>query len=310
MRSGPFRSLLKWFVRLLLLLLLLLVAAALWNWDTIQRHFLGGVKVYEATPPELPANIKRPAILVFSKTNGYRHADSIEAANGLLSAQAKAAGWGYFQTENGAAFNPDILGRFDAVVFNNVSGDPFTTEQRTAFKNYVENGGGFVAIHASGGDFSYAWDWYVNDLIGTQFIGHPMNPQFQKARVNVVDKSHPATATLPDKLERTDEWYSFANPPRSPEYHVLMTLDESTYRTVFEPTFFYSKDIAMGKSHPIAWWHCQGKGRAFYNAMGHTKESYAEPAYQAILAGSVRWALRLEGSGCEIPPKLLKEPKS
>ncbi len=301
------RSIFKWLFRLILLLLLIVAAIVAWNWDTIQRHFLGGVKVYESLPPALPAAIKRPAILVFSKTNGYRHEDSIAAANSLLSAQAKSAGWGYFQTENGAAFNPAFLSHFDALVFNNVSGDPFTTDQRAALKDYVEKGGGFVAIHASGGDFSYAWDWYVNDLIGTQFIGHPMNPQFQKARVNVVDKSHPATASLPDSLERTDEWYSFAKPPRSPDYHVLMTIDESTYRTVFEPTSFYSKDIAMGKGHPIVWWHCQGNGRAFYSAMGHTKESYAEPAYQAILAGAVRWALRLEGQGCEIPSAPVKE---
>jgi uncharacterized protein len=296
----------RWLLRGLLLLLAVLAITVVWNWDTIQRHFLGGVKVYEKSPPAMPADIKRPSIIVFSKTNGYRHEDSIKAAGGLLAEQAKAAGWGYFQTENGAAFNAETLSKFDAVVFNNVSGDVFTADQRAAFKNYIENGGGFVGIHASGGDFSYAWDWYVKELIGTQFIGHPMNPQFQEATVNVVDKTHPATAKLPDVVVRTDEHYSFAPQLRNPDYHVLMTLDESTYRPVFEPAFFYSKNIAMGKLHPIAWWHCQGKGRAYYNAMGHTKESYAEPAFQSALSGAVRWALRLEGTGCEIPPTLVK----
>jgi uncharacterized protein len=300
------RSILKWLLRLVLLLIVILAIFIAWNYDTIQRHFLGGVKVYETTPPAMPADIKRPAILVFSKTNGYRHDDSIKAANALLAAQAKTAGWGIFQTENGATFNPANLAKFDAVIFNNVSGDVFTAGQRQAFKDYIENGGGFVGIHASGGDFSYDWKWYVNDLIGTQFIGHPMNPQFQKATVHVIDKSHPATAKLPDTFERTDENYSFATQPRNPDYHVLMTLDESTYRTVFEPAFFYSKNIAMGKVHPIAWWHCQGKGRAYYNAMGHMKESYAEPAFQTALAGAIRWAIRLEGTGCEIPAALVK----
>ena len=54
----------------LLLALLLLFAFGLWrNWDTVQRVFLGGVKVYESEAPTLPADIKRPAILVFSKAN-------------------------------------------------------------------------------------------------------------------------------------------------------------------------------------------------------------------------------------------------
>ncbi len=67
----------------------------------------------------------------------------------------------------------------------------------------------------------------------------------------------------------------------------------------------------MGADHPIAWWHCQGKGRAYYNAMGHTKESYAEPLFQAALAGAVRWAARLEGEGCPImsAPPPTAEPK-
>jgi uncharacterized protein len=300
------RRVLKWIGRLLLLLLVVVAVVVALNWDTIQRHFLGGVKVYETTPPTLPTEIKRPAILVFSKTNGYRHDDSIARASTLLQSQAKQAGWGIYETENGAAFSPEILSRFDAVIFNNVSGDVFTEGQRAAFKGYVEGGGGFVGLHASGGDFSYAWDWYVKDLIGAQFIGHPMNPQFQKATVHVTDKSHPSTATLPDSLDRTDEWYSFDRVPAKPGYHVLMTLDESTYRTVFEPVSFYSKNIAMGKEHPIAWWHCQGKGRAIYNAMGHVPDTYAEPAYQAMLSGAIKWALRLEGEGCEIPPTLVK----
>ncbi len=300
------RKVLKIFGWLLIALLLFIAGSVAFNWDTIQRHFLGGVKVYESKPPVLPSEIKRPAILVFSKTNGYRHEESIARAGALLQSQAKAAGWGIYQTENGAAFTPAILSRFNAVVFNNVSGDVFTPDQRAAFKAYVEGGGGFVALHASGGDFSYAWPWYVNELIGAQFIGHPMNPQFQNAKVNVVDKTNPMTATLPDTLERTDEWYSFDKVVPKPGYHVLMTLDEKTYRTVFEPTSFYSKNIAMGAEHPIAWWHCQGKGRAIYNAMGHTKETYAEPAYQAMLLGAIKWALRLDGTGCEIPSTLAK----
>ena len=93
----------------LLALVVLFGASVAWNWSTIQRVFLGGVKVYETTPPTLPAEIKRPAILVFSKTNGFRHEEAIPAANALFAQMAKDNGWGYFQTENGATFSPAIL---------------------------------------------------------------------------------------------------------------------------------------------------------------------------------------------------------
>jgi uncharacterized protein len=294
------RTILKWVLRLLLLLVAIVAILIALNWDNFRRHFLGGVKVYEVTPPVLPAEIKRPAILIFSKTNGYRHADSIAAAGALLDRTAKTEGWTVYQTENGAAFNQAILSRFDAVVFNNVSGDVFTPEQRQAFKNFVEQGGGFVGIHASGGDFSYAWQWYVQELIGVQFIGHPTNPQFQKATIRVEDKTHPATRALPDLWTRVDEYYSFEKSVRRPGYHVLMTLDESTYKQVG----MFNSSLSMGKDHPIAWWHCQGQGRALYSALGHNASAYSEPAYATLLTGAVNWALKKEGTGCEtVAPK-------
>ncbi len=288
-------------VRIALWILLALVALTaiqlVRNWDTIQRTMLGGVHVYETTPPRLPGDIPRPAILVFSKTNGFRHEEAIPAANALFAQMAKQNGWGYFQTENGAAFSPEILARFDAVVFNNVSGDVFTPAQREALKRFIENGGGFVGVHGSGGDFSYDWRWYVDDLIGAQFKGHPMNPQFQAATVRVEDKTHPATRGLPDSWRRVDEWYSFEKTPRRPGYHVLLTLDERT----FANHKMFGRNLAMGADHPIAWWHCVGKGRVFYSAMGHKATAYSEPEYRQMLHGAIDWALGREGPDCGAP---------
>jgi uncharacterized protein len=275
-----------------ILLLLFAVLAAL-NWNTIQRVFLGGVKVYETTPPQLPADLPRPSILVFSKTNGFRHEEAIPAANAMFAQFAKDNGWGHFQTENGATFRPDILSRFDAVVFNNVSGDVFTPEQRAALKSFIENGGGFVGVHGSGGDFSYDWKWYVEDLIGAQFTGHPMDPQFQQATVRVEDRTHPSTSHLPETWQRTDEWYSFRQSARRPGYNILATLDETTY----SPKGM-GQDLRMGSDHPIAWWHCIGQGRVLYSAMGHQPGAYAEPEYRQMLKGAVTWALDKEGPEC------------
>lgn len=282
-------------LRAAILVLLFAFAALLWReWDMIQRLFLGGVKVYETQAPAVPADLPRPAILVFSKTNGFRHEEAIPAANALFAAMAAQRGWGVFQTESGGAFSPEILGRFDAVIFNNVSGDVFTEEQRAALKGFVEGGGGFVGIHGAGGDSSYAWQWYVDELIGAQFTGHPMDPQFQTARLHVEDAGHPATAALPPFLSRSDEWYSFAASPRANGSTVLLTIDEASYT----PEGLFGNDLKMGADHPVVWWHCTGKGRVLYSALGHTAESYAEPAHRALLAGAVEWALGLKGEGC------------
>jgi type 1 glutamine amidotransferase len=243
------------------------------NWDTIQRLFLGGLKVYETEPPALPADIP--------------------AANAMFAEFAKANGWGYYQTENGAAFAPEILSRFDAVVFNNVSGDVFTLAQREAFKTWLENGGGYVGIHAAGDNSHQKWGWYMNEVIGTVFTQHTMKPQFQQATVHVEDAAHPATQGLPVSWQRTEEWYSFDKSPRSKGYGVLVTVDEKTYN----PEGMFGKDLRMG-DHPMVWWHCAGKGRVLYSAFGHRAEAYAEPEYKRLLTSAVAWAARQQGNEC------------
>lgn len=289
------RKVLKGFGLFLLAAVLLAAISAWLNWDLIQRVFLGGVKVYETTPPQVPANLPRPAVLVFSKTNAFRHEEAIPAAAKMFDELAKESGWGIYQTENGATFRPEILARFDTVVFSNVTGDVFTSDQRAAFKAYVENGGGYVGIHGAGDNSHKAWDWYVKSIIGTNFIGHPMDPQFQKATMRIDDHAHPATAKLPDSLERVDEWYSFDRSPRGvPGLTVLATIDESTYK----PGSFFGAELGMGKDHPIAWWRCVGKGRVFYAAGGHTAESFSDPSYRQFLNGAVSWAMKRSGGGC------------
>lgn len=289
------RKILRWVLIVLAVLLVLSTIQIARNWDTIRRTMLGGLHTHESVPPVLPQGLKRPAILVFTKTNGFRHEEAIPAANAMLARLAKEKGWGYFQTENGAAFTPAILSQFDAVVFNNASGDVFDANQQAAFKAWIENGGGYVGIHAAGDDSWKGWPWYTDQLIGTRFIGHPFNPQFQMATVRIENADNPATAGLPTAWNRVDEWYSFDKAPRQPGYTVLATLDEAT----FANHKIFGKNIAMGKDHPIAWWHCVGKGRIFYSAMGHQASAYAEPGYEAMLAGAIGWALRLEGTGCD-----------
>jgi uncharacterized protein len=259
---------------------------------------LGGKHDHETVPPQIPANLARPAILVFSKTNAFRHEEAIPAANALFAQVAKDKGWGYFQTENGAAFTPAILARFDAVVFNNVSGDVFSADQQAAFKSFLENGGGYVGLHAAGDNSHEGWKWYTDELIGAHFTMHTMDPQFQQATVNVENKAHPAMAGLPAAWQRTEEWYSFDKSPRGKGYDILATVDEKTYK----PIGMFGKDLAMGADHPAVWSHCVGKGRVLYTIFGHRAEAFAEPETRILLTNALGWAARQQGGECGSGP--------
>lgn len=244
---------------------------------------------YDHVPPKLPKADRRPAVLVFEKITGYREDASVAAADKALVEMAARRGWSITSTSNGAVFNPEQLRPYDVVVWNNVSGDALTLPQRKAFQAYLAQGGGFAGIHGSAGDFTYLWPWYRDVLIGTQFIGHTLGPQFRAAKVVVATPRDGVTAKLPDSWTMTEEWYSFAAPPTGGA-RVLARLDESTYAP--------GPKLAMG-DHPIAWTRCVGDARAFYTAIGHRPESYSEPNSRELLEQGVAWAAGEGDTHCD-----------
>lgn len=278
--------------------IVVLVALLLVGPGNIGRMLFGTGITYETQPPQLPG-LSEPAILIFSKTNGFRDDEQIKAANAALEGLAREKGWSSYTTENAAVFNARQLGKFKAVVWNSTSGDVLTTEQRAAFKAWLEQGGGFVGLHGAGGDPAYKWQWYVDDLIGARFIGHTLNPQFQSARLVVEDRNHPATRNLDAQWVRTDEWYSFDKSPRAKGYRVLISIDEKSYSPREKIPLLVDKDLRMGMDHPMVWTHCVGNGRALYSALGHQAEAYAEAKHLEMIAGAIAWAAGLDGPGCD-----------
>jgi type 1 glutamine amidotransferase len=178
-------------------------------------------------------------------------------------------------TEELSVFTDEQLAKYSVVVFLSTTGDVLGPDEQAAFERFVRAGGGWVGIH-SASDTEYDWPFY-GGLVSTYFREHP---PVQEAVVVVQDATHPATAGLPTQWRRTDEWYSFKENPR-PNVSVLLTLDESSY----DPG-----TSTMGPDHPIAWFHSYDGGRAFYTALGHTRESFSEPSFLAHIAGGINWA--------------------
>jgi len=250
-----------------------------------------GFPIYEDTPPEITAELGDFSVLVFSKTNGYRHKAAIEAAKPTLEEMAEASGWSIFLTDNGAVFNEDQLRQFDVVVWNNVTGRVLNEEQRTAFENYIETGGGYVGIHGAGDD-SHHWDWYYDNILGANFSHHPMNPQLQEATMTLeCDTVFAACDDLAEQWLHAEEWYIFYDNPRENGKEILYTVDESTINPDGSMGFLNTdKNYGMGDDHPIVWYDCVGSGRAFYSALGHTGEAFAKVEHLQILKSGIEWA--------------------
>ncbi len=249
-----------------------------------------GFNFYETDPPELPEDLAGKTVLLFSKTNGFRHGEAIEASLPVFEQMAETNGWSLFITDNGAVFNKEQLERFDVVIWNNTSGKVLNEDQREDFKNYMENGGGFIGIHASGDD-SHQWEWYENNLIGAKFSHHTLHPQFQLANMHLEQGDLVLTMGLPALWEHEEEWYTFFNNPRENGFQVLYTLDESGIDPSGSlPLLAPDKDFGMGADHPIVWYKEVGKGRAFYSALGHKASAFDIPENLKMLRNAIHWA--------------------
>ena len=216
---------------------------------------------------------KMPAVLVFSKTNGFRHS-SIPVGITAIKAMGEANKFMVEATEDSLAFTDENLAKYKAVIFLSTTGNVLGEAQEKALEKFIQQGGGFVGVHAAA-DCEYDWPWYVK-MVGASFLSHP---EQQVAKLLVKDKSHRSTKHLPDTWERKDEWYNFKS--MNPDVKVLITIDENSY-----------KGGANGDNHPMAWFHAYDGGRAFYTELGHTEESFSEPLYLQHLLGGIQYALK------------------
>jgi type 1 glutamine amidotransferase len=284
-------------IKILLLIVVVCVAiAAASIWKVGAWHLLFPSHQHDTVAPALPNNLASPAILVFSKTNSFRHDDGIAGGHKALESIAAHHQWGMFYTENGAVFNEHDLARFAVVVFLNASGDMLSEQQEAVFQSWLQAGGGWLGIHAAGDDSHKDWPWYVDKLIGANFIAHTLDPQFQTAKVVLENRQHPVLKGLPETWQHEEEWYSWDKSPRGEGFTILATIDESSY-SPFQKFMGKVRDLHMG-DHPVVWSSCVGSGRTVYAAMGHRAEAYEEPQFRQLLDNALSWLIADAASGC------------
>ena len=207
---------------------------------------------------------------MLTATAGFRH-DSIAAARQTMNQLAISESFTVTATEDVSAITAGTLASHQVLMFALTSGElPFTAAQKAAILAFVEGGGGFVGIH-SATDTLYEWSDYGR-LVGAYFLEHPWT---QPATVLVEGPPHPSTAGLGERFAIREEFYTFRENPR-PRVQVLLRLDALSVGTTGD--------------YPLAWSHAFGRGRVYYNALGHFDETWRDPRFHRQLSGGIRWA--------------------
>jgi len=223
--------------------------------------------------PAVPAAASaEPVAYALTETAGFHH-DSIPAAEGLLRRLGeRSRRYDVRFLRSASQIRPRLLRRAGAVVFLNTSGElPLDAAGKRALLSFVRGGGGLVGTHSASDTF-HGWPSYTR-LLGGEFESHPITGD---ARVIVETRRHPATRPLPRTFVTRDEFYFFqANPRRSAT--VLARLD-------------------VPEDRPLVWCRHSGRGRIFYDALGHFPENWSEPEQRSLVRGGLEWALGLESA--------------
>ncbi len=215
-----------------------------------------------------------PKVLVFSKTMGFKHS-SIPAGIAAIQKLGEENQFEVDTTKNAAIFTDEGLKKYSAIIFLSTTGNILDAKQEAAFERYIQAGGGFVGVHAAA-DTEYDWNWY-GKLVGAYFHSHP--PGAPEADFIIKDPQFMATNMFTETVwRRSDELYNFKK--INPDIQVVMTVDEGSY-----------EGGQNGDFHPMSWYHEYDGGRAFYTALGHTEESFAEDLFLKHLLGGINYAI-------------------
>ena len=277
----------RFFKILLWTIVTLVVLSALFAAGFIYKIKNGFPVSYETDVPIIDFPEGKTNVLLFSKSTAFRHGESIEAGKKVFANLAKKNNWFLYSTEEGGVFNPEQLSKFDVVVFNNSSGRVLNDEQQKTFQSYIEQGGRLIGIHGAG-DFSHHWDWYVQNLVGSEFSHHPIDPQLQEAQVSLDQVPDNAIVQgLPATWTHRDEWYVFFENPRAKGFNIVYTIDGEKINPSGNILWTKDKDFGMGKDHPVAWYRKVGKGQTFYTSIGHSAEAWRQEPFVKMLENVV-----------------------
>jgi len=259
-------------------------------------------------------------VLIYSRTAGPRHANlGPKLAAGLnpplaagnvvqnalktwLEAEGIAVDW----TEDVTRLSN--LNRYKAIIFASPTRDALTAHGRqvdpavavntttsaqidaakTALRQYMRAGGGFVGIHNAFGT-EYNWPYYEGLLGNANYYDHGANQD--GTVVIVADDS--STKGLPKRWAYKDEWYNLMPFPTNVKF--LATVDENTLATK------RTTHPGHGKFHPVAWCQYYDGGRSWVTTLGHDAGSFTDgsgfpgqPEFKKMLVNGIKSTMGLD----------------
>ena len=261
------------------------------------------VAMLDNLPLKAPAVPRKPRkLLVLCKAAGWVHSSIPLAAETVKAMGEKTGAYTATITFDSADINAANLAQYDGIFLDSTTleflgdpKDPATDARKAALMAFVRSGHGIAGIHAAGDTYHTpahdsahkeqgTWPEF-NQMIGGFFKYHWVYPQ--PVWVKIDDPKNPLTTMFHgQEFEIHDEIYTFLQESFSRKnVHVLTSVDYAK----MSPEDKAKEDAATKRTdgdYALSWIRREGKGRMFYEALGHSEHVYAmTPIMLHVLAG-------------------------
>ena len=171
-----------------------------------------------------------------------------------------------------AYLDEDLMSSVDLIVQVWTMGT-ITREQERALLNAVRGGVGLAGWHGGMAD-SFRQNTEYQFMVGGQWVAHPGG--VIDYEVNITDHKDPVTKGISDFKMHSEQYYMHVDP----NVKVLAT---TTYNADHA-------DWIDGTVIPVVWKKMYGKGRVFYNSLGHVAVDFNVPEALEIMKRGILWA--------------------
>jgi len=201
------------------------------------------------------------------------HVSFVKEANKWLAIKASEHNFTYDTTSSWNNLNGKFLSKYDVVIFLDTR--PEDADQRSAFREYMENGGAWIGFHFAAfalkdSDYPDNWEWYSDEFLGCgEYKSNTWRPTAESLRVE--SHSHPTCKDLPAVfLSAPNEWYRWEKDLRANnDILILLSLDQTTFPVGTGPK---AHEIWYSGDYPVAW--TNKKFRMIYINTGHNDMDY------------------------------------
>jgi type 1 glutamine amidotransferase/sugar phosphate isomerase/epimerase len=246
-------------------------------------------RIVAAIPPKPAATpTKARNLLVMESLEGMSHS-TIPHANVMIEEMGRKTGaWRtVFSNDLNNLRYPKIK-EYDAVFLNSIVGEWLPDPKiREDLVRYIKEGGGIGGIHGTPWA-SRNWNEFA-EIIGSQGAPH----RIENGVMKVYDKNSRIVSPFHlEDLPFQEEYYRFEMEGngrlRWDKVRVLLTVALDDPKVEPRPWNGYKRADNM---YPVAWIRSYGKGRMFYNSLGHMAETFMKPEIVGHLLAGIQFML-------------------